>query len=145
MFRKVLSLSHLKTALLCVVCLPSGANLLAVNADGNMPYDLCEDDATLELLEMVMAEQGLHAKITSGTDDRRNKPGGSAVIAESLPVCVHTGITQEQIDECRGAKEAAMLADIRAMVLSGADLNAQDDNGATLVSQGAKEDSGKKN
>lgn len=23
-----------------------------------MPYDLCEDDATLELLEMVMAEQG---------------------------------------------------------------------------------------
>lgn len=36
----------------------SGANLLAVNADGNMAYDLCEDEATLELLEMVMAEQG---------------------------------------------------------------------------------------
>ncbi len=36
----------------------SGADLLAVNADGNMPYDLCEDEATLELLEMVMAEQG---------------------------------------------------------------------------------------
>ena len=48
---------------LCVfacVCVPvfSGADLLAVNADGNMPYDLCEDEATLELLEMVMAEQG---------------------------------------------------------------------------------------
>lgn len=43
----------------CVcVCAPSGADLLAVNADGNMPYDLCEDEATLELLEMVMAEQG---------------------------------------------------------------------------------------
>lgn len=27
-----------------------------------------------------------------------------------------------------------MLADIRAMVLSGADLNGQDDNGVTLVS-----------
>lgn len=36
----------------------SGADLLAVNADGNMPYDLCEDEATLELLETVMAEQG---------------------------------------------------------------------------------------
>ena len=36
----------------------SGAEMLAVNADGNMPYDLCEDEATLELLEMVMAEQG---------------------------------------------------------------------------------------
>lgn len=102
-----------------------------------MPYDICEDDATLELVEMVMAEQGLYAKITSGTD-------GNAVIVASLPVSVYAGITQEQIDECRGAKEAAMLADIRAMVLSGADLNAQDDNGATLVRHGAKEDSEKK-
>lgn len=40
------------------VCAVSGADLLAVNADGNMPYDLCEDEATLELLEVVMAEQG---------------------------------------------------------------------------------------
>lgn len=40
------------------ICAPSGADLLAVNADGNMPYDLCEDEATLELLEMAMAEQG---------------------------------------------------------------------------------------
>ncbi|XP_044196188.1 protein phosphatase 1 regulatory subunit 16A [Thunnus albacares] len=78
----------------------AGANLLAVNADGNMPYDLCEDEATLELLEMVMAEQG---------------------------------ITQDRIDECRGAKEMGMLADIQALVQSGADLNAQDDNGATLL------------
>ncbi|XP_061877986.1 protein phosphatase 1 regulatory subunit 16A [Entelurus aequoreus] len=78
----------------------AGANLLAVNADGNMPYDLCEDEATLELLEMVMAEQG---------------------------------ITQVRIDECRGAKEAAMLADIRALVQNGADLNSRDDNGATLL------------
>uniref|UniRef100_A0A671WG92 Glutamic--pyruvic transaminase n=1 Tax=Sparus aurata TaxID=8175 RepID=A0A671WG92_SPAAU len=78
----------------------AGADLLAVNADGNMPYDLCEDEATLELLEMVMAEQG---------------------------------ITQDRIDECRGAKEAAMLADTQALVQSGADLNTQDDNGATLL------------
>lgn len=40
------------------VCASSGANMLAVNADGNMPYDLCEDEATLELMETVMAEQG---------------------------------------------------------------------------------------
>ncbi|XP_028289284.1 protein phosphatase 1 regulatory subunit 16A [Parambassis ranga] len=78
----------------------AGADLLAVNADGNMPYDLCEDEATLELLEMVMAEQG---------------------------------ITQERIDECRAAKEMAMLADIKALVQSGADLNAQDNNGTTLL------------
>ncbi|XP_034017461.1 LOW QUALITY PROTEIN: protein phosphatase 1 regulatory subunit 16A [Thalassophryne amazonica] len=78
----------------------AGANLLAVNADGNMPYDLCEDEATLELLEMVMAEQG---------------------------------ITQDQIDECRGTKEKVMLADIQALLRSGDDLNVQDDNGTTLL------------
>uniref|UniRef100_A0A667XNT7 Protein phosphatase 1 regulatory subunit 16A n=1 Tax=Myripristis murdjan TaxID=586833 RepID=A0A667XNT7_9TELE len=78
----------------------AGADLLAVNADGNMPYDLCEDEATLELLEMVMAEQG---------------------------------ITQDRIDECRGAKEMTMLTDVQALVQSEADLNAQDDNGATLL------------
>lgn len=43
------------------------------------------------------------------------------------------GITQDRIDECRGAKEAAMLADIRALLQNKADLNAQDNNGATLV------------
>ncbi|XP_007893245.2 protein phosphatase 1 regulatory subunit 16A [Callorhinchus milii] len=36
-----------------------GANLLAVNADGNMPYDLCEDDVTLDYIENAMAEQGI--------------------------------------------------------------------------------------
>ena len=46
-------------------------------------------------------------------------------------VCV--GITQDRIDECRGAREAGMLADIQVLVQRGADLNAQDGSGATLV------------
>jgi protein phosphatase 1 regulatory subunit 16A len=36
-----------------------GANLLAVNADGNMPYDLCEDDTTLSYIENEMAKRGV--------------------------------------------------------------------------------------
>ncbi|XP_030076133.1 protein phosphatase 1 regulatory subunit 16A [Microcaecilia unicolor] len=36
-----------------------GANLLAVNSDGNMPYDLCEDDVTLDFIETAMADQGV--------------------------------------------------------------------------------------
>ncbi|XP_051632278.1 protein phosphatase 1 regulatory subunit 16A, partial [Manacus candei] len=36
-----------------------GADLLALNSDGNMPYDLCEDEATLDFLESAMAEQGI--------------------------------------------------------------------------------------
>ncbi|KAK1793831.1 hypothetical protein P4O66_001557 [Electrophorus voltai] len=78
----------------------AGADLLAVNADGNMPYDLCEDEATLELLEVVMAEQG---------------------------------ITQERIDECRGAKEKEMLAGIKQLIEAGSDLNIPHEHGATLI------------
>ncbi|XP_047580149.1 protein phosphatase 1 regulatory subunit 16A isoform X2 [Lutra lutra] len=36
-----------------------GADLLAVNADGNMPYDLCEDERTLDCLETAMANSGI--------------------------------------------------------------------------------------
>ena len=36
----------------------SGAELLAVNADGNMPYDICEDDSTLDYIESEMAKRG---------------------------------------------------------------------------------------
>lgn len=36
----------------------SGADLLAVNSDGNMPYDLCEDDPTLDIIETAMANRG---------------------------------------------------------------------------------------
>ncbi|XP_067872228.1 protein phosphatase 1 regulatory subunit 16A isoform X2 [Heterodontus francisci] len=36
-----------------------GANLMAVNADGNMPYDLCEDDVTLDYIENAMAQQDI--------------------------------------------------------------------------------------
>ncbi|XP_059827559.1 protein phosphatase 1 regulatory subunit 16A [Hypanus sabinus] len=36
-----------------------GADLLAVNADGNMPYDLCEDEVTLDCIENAMAQQGV--------------------------------------------------------------------------------------
>ncbi|XP_061297145.1 protein phosphatase 1 regulatory subunit 16A-like [Pezoporus flaviventris] len=36
-----------------------GADLLALNSDGNMPYDLCEDEATLDCLESAMAAQGI--------------------------------------------------------------------------------------
>lgn len=55
---------------LCL-CTISGADLLVVNADGNMPYDLCEDEATLELLEIVMAEQGQYTRLlTKNTQEQ---------------------------------------------------------------------------
>lgn len=71
------------------MCASSGADLLAVNADGNMPYDICEDEATLELLEMVMAEQGqwkVCEQINFPAFDRSGKRG---MIKLNLPVIYH--------------------------------------------------------
>ncbi|CAG2252475.1 MYPT3 [Mytilus edulis] len=45
--------------LLLVVIPPLGAELLAVNADGNMPYDICEDEVTLDYIETEMAKIGI--------------------------------------------------------------------------------------
>ena len=33
--------------------------MLAVNADGNMPYDICEDESTLDYIESEMARRGV--------------------------------------------------------------------------------------
>ncbi|OUC48308.1 ankyrin repeat protein [Trichinella nativa] len=36
-----------------------GAALLAVNSDGNMPYDICDDEAALDYIETEMANRGI--------------------------------------------------------------------------------------
>lgn len=46
----------------------SGADLLAVNADGNMPYDLCEDEPTLDVIETCMAYQGKEIEFMENTE-----------------------------------------------------------------------------
>ena len=52
----------------------SGADLLAVNSDGNMPYDLCEDDPTLDIIETAMANRGgckcLKRRMTENSSSR---------------------------------------------------------------------------
>ncbi|KAG8176836.1 hypothetical protein JTE90_001975 [Oedothorax gibbosus] len=44
-----------------------GADLLAVNADGNMPYDICDDDATLDYIENEMAKKGITQEMIDNT------------------------------------------------------------------------------
>ncbi|XP_076470396.1 uncharacterized protein LOC143300534 isoform X2 [Babylonia areolata] len=45
--------------MLCKYLIDRGAELLAVNADGNMPYDICEDEITLDHIETEMAKRGI--------------------------------------------------------------------------------------
>jgi len=35
----------------------SGANLLALTVDGNMPYDVCDDEESLDIIESAMADR----------------------------------------------------------------------------------------
>jgi len=51
--------SACRTVKLMYVWRGSGAELLAVNADGNMPYDLCDNVSTLNYIESEMARQGI--------------------------------------------------------------------------------------
>lgn len=44
---------------LCKLLIDKGAELLAVNADGNMPYDICEDEVALDYIESEMAKRGI--------------------------------------------------------------------------------------
>ncbi|GJQ79020.1 hypothetical protein Trydic_g181 [Trypoxylus dichotomus] len=55
---------HLK---LVSILIARGANLLAVNADGNMPYDICEDETTLDYIEGEMAKRGVTQKLIDET------------------------------------------------------------------------------
>jgi len=53
---------HLVKYLIC-----KSANLLAVNADGNMPYDICEDESTLDYIESEMARRGVTQELIDQT------------------------------------------------------------------------------
>ncbi|KAE8298351.1 Protein phosphatase 1 regulatory inhibitor subunit 16B [Larimichthys crocea] len=49
------------------ILISHGADLLAVNSDGNMPYDLCEDDPTLDIIETAMANRGITQEMINET------------------------------------------------------------------------------
>ena len=46
------------------------ASLLAVNGDGNMPYDICEDETTLSFIENEMAKRGVTQELIDETRGR---------------------------------------------------------------------------
>jgi len=40
-----------------------GADVLAINSDGNMPYDLCEDIPSLDVIETEMTKRGKFSRL----------------------------------------------------------------------------------
>jgi len=53
----------------------SGANVLALTSEGTMPYDLCEDETTLDVIESAMTDQGTTRRDTTRTAQNRNRNG----------------------------------------------------------------------
>ena len=52
----------------------NNANLLAVNGDGNMPYDICEDETTLSYIENEMAKRGVTQELIDNTRAETHDP-----------------------------------------------------------------------
>ncbi|XP_052892051.1 protein phosphatase 1 regulatory subunit 12B-like isoform X1 [Anopheles moucheti] len=49
------------------ILIARGANLLAVNADGNMPYDICDDEEALDYIEAEMSKRGVTQELIDET------------------------------------------------------------------------------
>ncbi|XP_026472596.1 protein phosphatase 1 regulatory subunit 16A [Ctenocephalides felis] len=70
-----------------------GANLLAVNADGNMPYDICEDDSCLDYIESEMARRGVTQELIDET-----RAATETKMLEDLQIIAAAGGDLEVVD-----------------------------------------------
>ena len=52
---------------ICKILIDNGAELLALNADDNMPYDICDDDLTLDYIETQMDSIGITQEMIDTT------------------------------------------------------------------------------
>ncbi|XP_044016437.1 protein phosphatase 1 regulatory subunit 16A isoform X2 [Aphidius gifuensis] len=85
----------------------AGANLLAVNADGNMPYDICEDEKTLDCIEGEMASRGVTQELideTRGSTEMQmlHDLQKKSSLGEDLEYKDHQGATPLHISAANG-------------------------------------------
>ncbi|KAL4655764.1 protein phosphatase 1 regulatory inhibitor subunit 16B [Arapaima gigas] len=106
-----------------------GADLLAVNSDGNMPYDLCEDDPTLDIIETAMANRGITQEMineTRASVERRMLEDIQNLLRDRVDVNQQDsqGATLLHIAAANGYAQAAEL-----LLESGARLDLRDTDG----------------
>ncbi|XP_045520219.1 protein phosphatase 1 regulatory subunit 16A isoform X1 [Pieris brassicae] len=83
------------------ILIQRGANLLAVNGDGNMPYDICEEERTLDAIESEMAARGVTQRLI---DETRAATEMQMLI--DVAEMVKTGM---DLDEPRDSQGATLL------------------------------------
>ncbi|XP_065128481.1 protein phosphatase 1 regulatory inhibitor subunit 16B [Paramisgurnus dabryanus] len=111
------------------ILIQHGADLLAVNSDGNMPYDLCEDDPTLDIIETAMANRGITQEMINETRaavERRMLGDIQKLIQDGADVNQHDpqGAALLHIAAANGYAQAAEL-----LLESGARTDMRDSDG----------------
>ncbi len=128
---------------ICKILIESGAELLAVNTDGNMPYDICDDEVCLEYIESEMAARG----ITQQTIDFKRSETELKMLNDLKQICFkqinHVLNFNKSADNSTKPTKytsnqsiANFLSNFYNPITNDGklDLNAKDHNGATLVS-----------
>ncbi|KAL3309972.1 hypothetical protein Ciccas_011473 [Cichlidogyrus casuarinus] len=106
-----------------------GADVLAINIDGNMPYDICDDDETLDVIESEMGRQNIRQE---DIDEKRKVPEMEMLRdmkevlkrREDLNKLDRQGAAPLHVACCLGYEEVA-----RFLLDSGADPNLADAEG----------------
>lgn len=105
------------------------ADLLAINADQNMPYDICEEDSTLQFIEQAMAKKGItQEQINKARCVRENQ------IITDLREYVESGGDVDSKDNVGAtllhvAAANGYLELTKTIIGYGADVNVQDNDG----------------
>ena len=75
----------------------AGAELLSVNADGNMPYDLCEDDTTLSYIENEMARRGVTQDLIDETRSQTERHMLSDLVSWQVRMIIKRVLPMENL------------------------------------------------
>lgn len=121
------------------ILIENNADLLAVNTDGNMPYDICDEEVCLEYIESEMAARG----ITQQTIDMKRGETETRMLNDLRQICF------KQLNQVLSYHKNRLMGksvSTSQVVLSflayfnnaisnddRLDLNAKDMSGATLV------------
>ncbi|XP_044153938.1 protein phosphatase 1 regulatory inhibitor subunit 16B isoform X2 [Bufo gargarizans] len=122
------------------ILIQHGADLLAVNADGNMVYDLCEEEATLNVIESCMTYKGLtqemvnearqaperhmlndvRALVAAGQDLNRTDSQGATLIYVAEILVSHgaslsskTSLDETPLDLCEDEELRSLLLELK--------------------------------
>lgn len=121
---------------ICKILIENNADLLAVNTDGNMPYDICDDEVCLEYIESEMAARG----VTQQTIDIKRSETEIRMLQDLKQLCFmqpNTNTNSNQfmkqfnLDNLDNNFHSYFKNTITSDGLL--NLNAKDANGATLV------------